>query len=569
MKTVERPDHLLSYCKASRPVLTVVTLSGLLYNIGLVAGPYFEGKMAQRLYEILSGTGTARDMWPLAVLYVAVILFVQGMRCLKRFYVRRFANNTARAMRGSLYANLVGADVSQSTGEVMTRAVSDVDECAEGMRKFVTELFDTGVALCAYLGMLFVYDWHLALLSCAFTPLAYLAAARMKKLVTGAQRGRKLAASSLNDATLDRASNALLYRVTGLEKNRDQAYASEVNNYRRKATAAAILETVPQPIYGLISLLGVVFILYFGGRNVLGIGWTSWDIAAFTAFLSCFARMAQKSSKAAKLFNAVQKAQVSWARVKPYLKKAADSHPARNCEPVQTLTVSHLSFSYPDAPAILRDVSFTLQSGEILGVTGAVGCGKSTLGKTLLGELPYTGSIRLDEAELSSLPDDVRCRRITYLGHESELLWDSVAENIRLGGEGDASPTLQKVQLSDELSPEDDVGSDGCLLSGGQRARVALGRTLYHASGLLILDDPFAALDRSTENAIFEELHLAASQHPVVLISHRLAHFPQLSRILYLENGTALLGTHDDLMAASPGYARLYRAQLEGGKADA
>lgn len=124
--------------------------------------------------------------------YIVVTLIVQASRFVKRFYVRRFANNINRRMKGVLYANLVrqsrGALEEQGAGELMTKAISDVDDCAEGMRKFTTEIFDTGVALVGYVVMLFVYDWRLALFCMIFMPVSYVCAELMKKPVQRAAR---------------------------------------------------------------------------------------------------------------------------------------------------------------------------------------------------------------------------------------------------------------------------------------------------------------------------------------------------------------------------------------------
>lgn len=104
----------------------------------------------------------------------ASIAVVQVSRYIKRFYVRRFANNVNRRMKGILYASLVEKSrpelKEQGTGDIMTKAILDVDDCVEGMRKFTTEIFDTGIALAAYAGMLLYYDWRLALLSMLFPP---------------------------------------------------------------------------------------------------------------------------------------------------------------------------------------------------------------------------------------------------------------------------------------------------------------------------------------------------------------------------------------------------------------
>lgn len=216
----------------------------------------------------------------------------------------------------------------------------------------------------------------------------------MKRPVTRSAAAYKESAGKLNGATLDRVSGALTYRVFGLEAGRDAAYDQALADYEKKAVAAGLWENTMQPLYQALSMLGVVPIIVLGGRNVLGEGWAQWDIAAFTMYLACFARLAAKAAKTAKLFNAVQKARVSWGRIKPLLSQAqTPGGAAARSRPAQ-LTLTHLSFAYPGGEEILRDVSFSARPGEIVGITGAVACGKSTLGQVFLGEFPYRGSLR-------------------------------------------------------------------------------------------------------------------------------------------------------------------------------
>ena len=136
------PNKISSYFRAEWLSLTFVTLSGLFYNVGLLATPWFEGRLAQCLTDILGGYQTAGAMATLVLAYLAVTLAVQGARFIKRFYVRRFANNINRRMKGILYANLVRESRTslekEGAGELMTKAISDVDDCVEGMRKFTT-----------------------------------------------------------------------------------------------------------------------------------------------------------------------------------------------------------------------------------------------------------------------------------------------------------------------------------------------------------------------------------------------------------------------------------------------
>lgn len=567
-----QPDSIAAYFRLEWLPLTLITLSGLAYNVGLLAGPWFEGRLAQCLADILGGNETAAAMTALAAGYILVTLLVQAARFIKRFYVRRFANNINRRMKGVLYANLVrqsrGALEKQGAGELMTKAISDVDDCAEGIRKFTTEVFDTGVALAGYIVMLFVYDRHLALLCMIFPPISYICAEKMKKPVQRAGAAYKKAAAALSAATLDRAKNAVTYRVYGCEDAQEARYEAALDGYEQAAVRANVWQAALPPLYLAASNLSVLFILWFGAKNVLGTGWRAWDIAAFTTFLSCFMKTAVKSSKAAKLFNAVQRAEVSWKRIRPMMKTPRALEPLA-IPAAQRVEVSGLSFCYDGGAPIFEGVSFSAQPGDIIGVTGPVACGKSTLGRVFLGERPYGGSVRIGGRELSGLSPREAASTVGYLGHDPELWNDTVEENVLCGEAGDAMRFLALTALDGEVRAMEQglqtvVGSGGVRLSGGQAQRLALARTLAHPRPVLVLDDPFSALDRRTEDEVFARLKACAQDRVVILISHRLYHFPELRQIVFMQGGKADVGTHEALCASVPAYRALYESQTGG-----
>ena len=565
------PDRIGSYFRTEWLPLTLVTISGLLYNVGLLATPWFEGRLAQCLADILGERETVARMVLLVLTYVLVTLAVQAARFVKRFYVRRFANNVSRRMKGILYANLVRQSQAvleqEGAGELMTKAISDVDDCVEGMRKFTTELFDTGVALAGYAGMLLVYDWRLALLSLLFTPVSYVCAAWMKKPVQRAGAAYKKAAGSLRAATLDRAENAITYRIYGCESAREQQYEETLTDYERTAVRSSVWQSALPPLYLAVSEAGVLFILWFGAKNVLGTGWSTWNIAAFTTFLSCFTKLTVKSSKAAKLFNAVQKAEVSWKRIRPLMKAPEELEPLAVPAPAE-VALNDLSFAYGDTP-VFAGLTLTAQPGDIIGITGAVACGKSTLGRVFLCEAPYGGSVRFGGRELSSLTPRQIAATVGYLGHDPELSADTACNNVLCGEGQNAAPYLAAAALEGEVSAMENgfdtvIGSGGARLSGGQAQRLALARTLAHPRPVLVLDDPFSALDRSTEDVVFAHLQDYAKDKVVFLISHRLYHFPQLRQVIFMENGKVTVGTHEELMASAPVYRQLYESQTGG-----
>ena len=567
-----QPDSIAAYFRLEWLPLTLITLSGLAYNVGLLAGPWFEGRLAQCLADILGGRETAAAMTALAAGYILVTLLVQAARFVKRFYVRRFANNINRRMKGVLYANLVrqsrGALEKQGAGELMTKAISDVDDCAEGIRKFTTEVFDTGVALAGYIVMLFAYDWRLALLCMIFPPISYICAEKMKKPVQRAGAAYKKAAAALSAATLDRAKNAVTYRIYGCEDAQEARYEAALDSYERTAVRANVWQAALPPLYLAASNLSVLFILWFGAKNVLGTGWRAWDIAAFTTFLSCFMKTAVKSSKAAKLFNAVQRAEVSWKRIKPMMKTPRALEPLA-VPAAQRVEVSGLSFCYDGGAPIFEGISFSAQPGDIIGVTGPVACGKSTLGRVFLCERPYGGSVRIGGRELAELSPREAASTVGYLGHDPELWNDTVEENVLCGEAGDAMRFLTLTALDGEVRAMEQglqtvVGSGGVRLSGGQAQRLALARTLAHPRPVLVLDDPFSALDRRTEDEVFARLKACAQDRVVILISHRLYHFPELKQIVFMQDGKADVGTHEALCASVPAYRALYESQTGG-----
>jgi len=574
MKTKKtfNPDKITSFFRSEWLSLIIVTISGLFYNVGLIATPWFEGRLTQCLADILGGNKTAVHMVILVLLYIGVTLIVQIARFIKRFYVRRFANNVNRSMKGILYSNLLRQTRAtlekESVGELMTKAISDVDDCVEGMRKFTTEVFDTGVALIGYAIMLFIYDWRLALLSLIFTPVSYLCAAGLKKNVQRAGADFKKASGTLSTATLDRTENSVTYRIYGCEDIRSKRYEDVLNDYEKTAVRSNVWQTALTPLYLAAAGTGVIFILWFGAKNVLGTGWNAWDIAAFTTFLSCFTKLTVKSSKVAKLFNSVQKAEVSWRRIRPLMKMPEQLEELKISQPA-TISLDNLSFAYGNA-IVFSGLSLTAQPGDIIGITGPIACGKSTLGRIFLCEAPYGGSIRFGEKELWEFTPREIAGTVAYLGHDPELCADTVHNNVLCGADEDLMQFLVATDLKNEvLSMENGtdtvIGNSGVRLSGGQAQRLALARTLAHPRPIMVLDDPFSALDRQTEDFIYEKLQDYAKDKVVFLISHRLYHFPQMQKIIFMENGKTFVGSHNELIKLIPTYRRLYESQTAGG----
>lgn len=571
IEPLQQPDRIINYWKKEKLVVVCIIIFGLGFNISTILGPIYQGK----LIDALLRKGPLTSILTLAAVYLGLIGAIQLMRYIKRFYIRRFANSTSATMRLMIYNNIMhksAAELShEKFGDLMTKALSDVSLCVEGMRKFTTEIFDTGVLMASYLVAMLYYDASITLLSALFIPVAMVLAEKLKTLIYKFTFAYREKSSAITGFTYDVIDNVMLYRTNGMEMQIQQRYADELDALQKKAIKANIFENSMQPIYNIIAMLGVILVIYLGGGKVINGGWT---VGTFSAYITMFAALATKASKAAQLFNSVQKSQVSWQRIKPYLTEYRSKDPSLDVETAHTrLEIENLSFIYPEAPeAVLENLSFSARQGEIIGVTGAIASGKSSLGVSLLGLYPYLGSIRIDDGELRDYTEYERSQMISWLGHNPQLLSDTIYNNVTLGDSLDISQVLQDVCFDTDLSamPEGEntlVGNSGIRLSGGQQARIALARTLVHKSKIIILDDPFSAVDMKTEEKIIANLKNHYQNSLIILISHRLAIFPQIDRIVLLYNDkTADYGTHQELMERSTLYANIFTLQQTAGE---
>ncbi|MPM44639.1 putative multidrug resistance ABC transporter ATP-binding/permease protein YheI [bioreactor metagenome] len=506
----------------------------------------------------------------LATLYAILIGITQLFRYFKRFYIRRFANSTSSTMRLMIYNSIMSKSTSEldneNTGNLMTRVISDVDLCVEGMRKVTTEVFDTGVLMISYLVSMLFYDVKITILSIIFVPVAMVIAEKLKSVIYKYSREYRKKSSDIADVTYDIIENSMLYRVTGMEVKNRARYNEELEDLQNKAIKASILENSMQPIYNVIAMVGIIMVIYLGGTKVIRGGWT---VGSFSTYIAMFTAMATKASKAAKLFNSVQKSQISWKRIKPYLSDYKTKDSSSSVDNRDTmLLVEGLSFSYGEGREnIIENISFEAKRGEIIGITGSIASGKSTLGLSLLGLYPYLGSIKVDGRELKDYSEYERSQMISYLGHKPQLLSDSIYNNITMGSRKEITPVLKDVCFNTDLyampkGQDTLVGNSGIKLSGGQQARIALARALINKNKIMILDDPFSAVDMKTEEKIIENLRNNYKDSLIILISHRLAIFNRINKIILLKNDTtADMGTHEELMKKSDVYATIYNLQ--------
>ena len=566
IKSIKNPDKIKNYWIKEKKSVILLTLFGILYDVGMVARPIYQGK----LIDALIAKVNFNNLIKLSLTFIFIIGMVQFFRYLKRYYVRQFANATTATMRFMIYNNILHKEEKElndeNMGSLMTKAISDVDVCVEGMRKSTTEVFDTEVLFITYLVTLLQYDVKITLYACIFIPAAVFIAEKMKKIIFKFTKAYRSQLSQVSDITYDRIDNAILYRLYGREADNRVAYEEELEDFEKKAIVANIWENAMQPIYNVIAMGGIVFVIIMAGEKVYE---GSFTVGVFSAYISIFTIMAAKASRIARLFNTIQKSSVSWKRIKSFLKEYKEIDKTRGIISKETkLEIENLYLKYDkSSDYIIKNLNFKARENNIVGITGPIGCGKSTLGRVFLGNINYEGSIKIDNKELRDYSEYERSKIISYMGHDAHLISDTIYNNITMGDDGDISHVLKMVCFDEDLKSMENgietlVGNGGVRLSGGQQARIALARTLYHKNKILILDDPFSAVDMKTEKNIIDNLRANYGDCLILLISHRLAIFKYLNQIILInEDKTLEYGNHQKLIENSKLYNQLYLLQ--------
>ncbi|MCL2678009.1 MAG: ABC transporter ATP-binding protein/permease [Clostridiales bacterium] len=550
----------------------VQALGGLIYNTVIVFGAIFLGRTIDAANLVYQGEAQLSLFYANLFAFLGFTVLFQLARYFKRFYMRQLLNLMKGDMRAGLLASLLQTPMTglskEKVGDMMSRMIGDVDQVGRSVQKTVTEMWDTAVLMLAYFAACLFYSPKITLLAAIPIPIALLLAELLRhRLYHLAKKARK-AASRINVHLQHNVSGVALLRLFGLEETDRNKFSRLLDKQLKLNVAAAALQNGMLPLYILTACSGVVLVVGMGGANVVG---GLWSIGVFTAYLTMFMAMAARTHKAAEVMNTWHGAKASWERICEKL--AVGGYEAEATAPLPAtpnaaaLQVRSLSFTYPfgDEPC-LQDVSFCAGKGEIVGVTGPVGSGKSALAAALSGLFPYDGEVLVGGRHLYSLKGAER-QKIAYMDAEHFIFSDDVDFNVALGREGDLDEALELAAMTEDAAGFEQgtrtrLMERGLRLSGGQRQRVALARAWFGNAEILLLDDPFSAVDVHMERRIMENMRKKLGGRTVLLFSHRLAAFEMTDKVLVMERGrVAQQGTHEELLAQDGVYRDIYLAQ--------
>ena len=608
-----RPPRPPPYLWALRPYfgqvrgqLLIGSIGGLISNVAVALpfvaiGRAFDVALAFERGEASSGdVGLA-----VAGVFGAIVVF-ELSKMVKRWWLNTawagmLGNLRADAYRGVL-ALPAEALAVQPVGDAVARIVGDAEVVAAGFGEVVFETWDT-LLLCGTLVVaMLLYDAELAAWALAPVPVIVVLAWLSGRVASSRTRVARHAAGALSGALQEQLSGLRLLLACGATGPAARHIELLSSTQTRAQIRVARVAEATAPLAAVLVGSGAALLLWRGSRAVLEGALT---LGGFVAFLQIYFRFGGRAPRIARMVTTIRAGGSAYARIAPLLAdpnplsgegrwasfrwgRIHGDRPARDTAGPPTeahpVVVRDVTFSYPGArSAALRDVSFDIPGGGWIVVTGRVGSGKSTLCRLLAGlDRPDGGSVLVAAADPAS-PVRPPAARVGYVAQEPDLFSGTVAENVLLGGAGlESRATLCQAAAVAGLDRDlaafgmdysTEVGELGARVSGGQRQRIALARALAAFSprrpGLLVLDDPFSAVDPETEAGIMDALRGCfgpgappGQRTTVILCTSRLTEVAPDDMVAVLDGGRLVeTGTHAALLGAGGAYARMYRAQ--------
>ena len=531
--------------------------------------------------------------WLLVIVLAAtavkgVLIFFQDV------LVGSVAESTVRGVRQQMLDRALGLDYQTLSLEghsgLMSRFTYDAEQLSQGISLLGGKMIREPLKCIACMILALVVNWRLTLLSLVFIPLLGLFLSRFGKMLKRASRRMMESMSQIYkvlEETFDGLKVVIGYHNA---EHHQHLFEKQYDGYYKKAMRVVRIDAAAKPLLELLGLAAMFVALIPGAYLVLRGKTDIWgvqlsegvmDAAALGFLYACLVGMLDPCRKMSSGFSRLKRSTAAIDRIFQLMDQQSlvtnppDAKPFGRHE--QTVEFRDVSFRYAtrDRHAqrglALEHVDLTAEFGEVVAIVGTNGCGKSTLVNLLPRYYdPDTGEVAIDGRPLQSLSlEDLR-RQVGIVTQDTILFEGTILDNIRYGCPDATREQVEEAARRAHVMPivqsmpqgfDTFIGDKGKDLSGGQRQRIALARVILRDPGILILDEATSAADAESESLIHETLKTFVRNRTTFIISHTLSKslLDLVTKIVVMENGKIVAcGAHDELLATSPLYQRLY-----------